>query len=260
MTLEESKKVEQAILDEITSFCDENNLRYFLTYGTLIGAVRHKGFIPWDDDVDIQMPKPDYDKFIKEFKSEYLQVVVPGSVMAKHTFVKVIDTRTAKIEPNFNYKAGYLGVDVDIFPIEGTPDDETEFELWYQELMEYYKKYIFTIRIPDGLIKRLLKPIILKISYKKPQFYLQKIEELHNKYPYESSKYVGTIASLYNSPKNRVPKTCFDSTIQVTFEGKEYKAPVGYDYILRNIYGDYMQLPPEEKRVTHHTHKIYWKE
>ena len=260
MTIEESKKVEQAILDEIISFCDANNLRYFLTYGTLIGAIRHKGFIPWDDDVDIQMPKVDYDKFIDTFKSKYLQVIVPGTPMAKHTFVKVIDTRTVKIEPNFCYYEGYLGVDVDVFPIEGTPDDDDEFKHWYEELMWYYEKYIFVMRVPDNLIKKLLKPIVLKIMYKKPQFYLERIEELHNKYPYETSKYVGSIASLYNSPKNRVPKHCFDSTVLVTFEGKEYKAPAGYDYILRNIYGDYTQLPPEEKRITHHTHKIYWKD
>ena len=258
--LDEAKQIELDILKEIADFCDKNNLTYYITYGTLIGAIRHKGFIPWDDDVDIQMPREDYEKFIKIFKHEYLSAVVPGTPLSKHPIVKVINTRTVKIETVFNYPNGYLGVDVDIFPIDGTPSDEAEFKKWYDELMKNFKKLSIAGEKLRGSFKHRIKMLVLKAFTRSTKHYLKKIDELHSRYSYSDSEFVGSIACLYNSPKNRVPKSCFENTVDVEFEGIKFKAPAEYDYVLRSIYGDYMQLPPEEKRVTHHSNKMYWKE
>ena len=258
--LEEAKQIELDVLKSVVEFCEQRNLRYYLAYGTLIGAVRHKGFIPWDDDVDIQMPRKDYDEFIKTFDHEYLKVIAPGTAMSKHPIVKVIDTRTVKIEPVFNYPNGYLGIDIDIFPLEGTPTDEAEFAEWYAALMKNYKDLSFSTQRITGTFEQKIKKLIRRFLAHSPKRCLKDIERLHAQSSYEDSEFVGSIACLYNSAKNRVPKSCFENTVDVEFEGIKFKAPAEYDYVLRSIYGDYMQLPPEEKRVTHHTNKMYWKE
>ena len=129
ISFEESKKLELDILLAVADFCNKNNLTYFLAYGTLIGAIRHKGFIPWDDDIDIQMPREDYNKFIETFSHERYKTIAPGTPLSKHSFVKVIDTETVKIEAHKKYKKGFLGVDIDIFPLDGTPSDENEYNL-----------------------------------------------------------------------------------------------------------------------------------
>ena len=144
ISFEESKKIELDILLAVADFCDKHNLTYFLAYGTLIGAIRHKGFIPWDDDIDIQMPRADYDKLIATFEHENLKLVAPGTPMSKHSCVKIIDTRTVKKEPHLKYKAGYLGIDIDVFPIDGAPSDEAEYNAWYDQLQKVYSRFVFS--------------------------------------------------------------------------------------------------------------------
>lgn len=147
LTVEEHKKIALDILIEIAKFCDENKISYYLAYGTLVGAVRHKGFIPWDDDIDIQMPRNDYEKFVRRFNAghKHLQVVSPTDNAAKHTFAKVIDTRTVKVENGINYKDNeYLGIDVDVFPLDGQPDDEKEYKKYYKKKHDLYQLYYTT--------------------------------------------------------------------------------------------------------------------
>ena len=261
ISLEESKKIELDILLTVADFCDKNNLTYFLAYGTLIGAIRHKGFIPWDDDVDITMPREDYDKFIATFNHEYIKAVVPGTPMSKHSFLKIIDTRTVKKEPCLKYSAGFLGIDVDVFPIDGAPSDEAEYDKWYDELMEVYKSFVLSAQsLSTKYLKHSIKLALLKLKLKKPAYYLEEAKKLHGRYPYKASEYVAAVESPYNSKKNRVPKQYYTGSVDVEFEGHTFRAPICYDKLLRSIYGDYMQLPPEEQRVTHHTNKVYWKD
>ena len=111
-----------------------------------------------------------------------------------------------------------------------------------------------------GSLKHKLKIVAYRLILRSPSYYLNQIKKMHDRYPYEDCIYVGSITCLYNSSKNRVPKSCFESTVDVQFEGYTFKAPIGYDYLLRNIYGDYMKLPPAEKQVTHHSNDTFWKE
>lgn len=266
MTMEQLKKVELDALLHFADFCDKHGLKYFLAYGTLIGAVRHKGFIPWDDDIDTQMPRPDYEKLIRIFNAENAdtpyRLIEPGSKQAKHTFVKIIDTRTVKTEPGYDYENGALGVDLDVFPIDGTPENDAAYAAWYQKLKTTYRRYRFMkMRFDGGLVWR-LKLFLHKFPgvFVGADGYFKKAEKLHAEYPYEQSRYVASIAADCNGIGNRSKKENFEGFTLVEFEGYTFKAPVGYDEVLSNLFGDYMQLPPEEKRVTHHTNKVYFKE
>jgi lipopolysaccharide cholinephosphotransferase len=174
--------------------------------------------------------------------------------------VKVIDTRTVKIEPHLRYKE-QLGVDLDIFPIDGQPDDTATFEAWYAELMKIYKKYVLKTVTPTyPKLKTNLNLIRKQIFIPSCQTLLKKAEKLHAQYPYETSAFVGTVESAFNGIGNRVEKTAYEDYTLVEFEGYTFRAPKDYDKVLRNLYGEYMQLPPVEKQVTHHENKVYWKE
>jgi lipopolysaccharide cholinephosphotransferase len=262
ISFEEAKQLELDILVDITNFCDSHGLRYCIAYGTLIGAIRHRGFIPWDDDIDINMPRKDYEEFLRTYNADgkKYRVIDPSSEMARHSFAKVIDTRTVKDEPMIAYEQP-LGIDVDIFPLDGMPDNEQEFEEWYRELYKIYAK--FTLK---NLRAAYYPKLTTRLKLKAKQLFcpsrkklLARAQALHEKYPYESSRFVGCVESQYNGKGNRTEKENFAETVNVEFEGLSFKAPIGYDQILRSLYGDYMQLPPEEKRMTHHTNKMYWR-
>lgn len=261
---EEAKEIELQLLLEIARYCKENDIKYFLAYGTLIGAIRHKGFIPWDDDIDLQMPREDYNKFISTYnlenKNTRFRLIAPDDPISKHSFAKFIDTRTVKIESGIKYKNRTLGIDVDIFPIDGEPETEIDFHLWYQKLQKIYRLYGYYLINPIGNWKLRFGIPIIKFVIGGKKHLLKKAAKLHSLYPYEKSSFVGTVESAYNSPNNRYDKAWYESSVDVEFEGHMLKAPVGYDQILTKMYGDYMKLPPEDKQVTHHRNKTYWRE
>lgn len=257
---DENKRVELEVLCAVADYCDKNNLQYFLAYGTLIGAVRHKGFIPWDDDIDIWMPRADYNKFIKEFRHDIYEVIDPKSAVARHPFVKVVDTRTVKIESAVDYKNGTLGVDIDIFPLDGMPDNDGEYLEWYNKIQKYYKAFpAFILKWPKRL-KSKVKRAFIKLCFGSKDKILSKAEELHSLYNYDKCSMVGSVESCYNSVRDRYKKEWFEETASVDFEGLKFKAPIGYHEVLTAYYGDYMKLPPEEERVTHHSNTTYWKD
>lgn len=263
ISFEEAKKVELEILLNVADFCDKHGLRYYLAYGTLIGAIRHKGFIPWDDDIDIQMPRPDYNKLIELFNQENKDkryfLIDSKAKNAGHTYVKVVDMRTIKKEEGTK-KNSILGVDLDIFPIDGMPSDEAEFEKWYAKLYNCYKKqqYANTAlkgwRLKTKIHLLLYKPYVLcRKGLRK------KADKLHALYPYEECERVGSMETIYSSKKNYMRKEYFDGYTLVEFEGHQFKAPKKYHEVLNCLYGDYMQLPPEEERITHHINTMFWK-
>ena len=259
--IEEAKQIELEILLHIDKICKENKLRYFLAYGTLIGAVRHKGFIPWDDDVDINMPREDYDWLIANYNKMYpngrYKLISPFSKESRHSFVKFVDQNTLKIEPGFDYKDGYLGIDVDIFPLDGEPDDEKAFNKWYYKLMRVYKVYSLCRKSKHSTLKRKIGVPLLKIFMGNWERQLKKAEKLHKMYPYAEANFIGAVECLYNSRGNRYKKEWYAESVEVEFEGHMLPIPCGYDAVLRKMYGDYMRLPPVEQQVTHHTNKMY---
>lgn len=260
MHFEEIKTAELDILCDVTRFCEENNLTYFLAYGTLIGAVRHKGFIPWDDDIDIFMPRKDYDKFRSMYKNERYHVISPSDAIACHSMTKVIDSETIKLEPCLNYKNGYLGVDIDVFPLDGEPGNEFDYKKWYKKLQKYYYGHFYLTMKPfSGKRNFLISTILRLLGFTKSRL-LKKAEALHRQYPYEESEWIGSVEMIYNSPKNRFKKEWFADYVLGDFEGRKFRIPIGYHEILTALYGDYMKLPPIEQQATHHSNNCFWRD
>ena len=265
ITGEELKQIQLNILKEIHSFCVEHQLTYYLAYGTLLGAVRHKGFIPWDDDIDICMPRRDYDIFCKTFKT----VDAIYRVLDHHNtkgyylpFAKVCDTRTETHETVALDIPG-CGVYVDVFPLDGLSDDLSVAKKTHEKesvLMKLYAARAHRLPSLKELIHHwkwgLFYPIHWFVS---PKWIANRIEKIAKQYAYEESKYVGVAYGFYGD-RETMPREIFVKECLVTFEDGTYFAPANPDAYLTHMYGDYMQLPPEEKRVTHHSFKAYWKE
>ena len=258
--LKEIQKIELDILKYVADFLEKNNLRYYLAYGTLLGAVRHKGFIPWDDDIDIHMPRPDYEKLIEIFneqnKGSDYYLVSPYSKESKHFIAKIINTKTLKVEP-FIKNDFEFGIDIDIFPLDAQTQDYAEFEKTYNKMKKVCSTY--NILTQCKTLKRKVYRAVNFLKSRNKKVYQQKIDALVKNFNFDSSEYVGSISTSANSLGDRHKRTCFDKSIKLEFEGIFFNCPVGYDQVLTDVFGDYMQLPPESERITHHTNKTYWK-
>lgn len=260
ISFEEHKKIQLALLREIDSFCRKNKINYFLAFGTLIGAVRHKGFIPWDDDIDIAMPRPDYNKFIHQFndKVQNLKVLAPEIDLDYYApYANVYDMRTILEEKGTSHLGLELGVKIDVFPIDGVPTNKYLYGL-VSYIMRLYN-YILNIkrRCDNKSFSFKIKKIICSLfGYR---FLQKRIIKLAARFPYDESYYVDHfVFSAYLG--KRFKKEALNSFVTIEFENEEYLCPIGYDEYLRKIYGNYMKLPPAEKQIPHHNFTAFWKE
>ncbi len=260
INVEEVRKIQIEILNEVDSFCRNNGLNYSLAYGTLIGAVRHKGFIPWDDDIDIIMPRQDYDRFVLEYRSSRYDILSYKRNACCHTaFAEVYDNRTILIHGRHSF-----GVFIDIFPVDGLPE-KSQLDKYvdaflnkqnavirkrkpYANSKEKLKEYLYFC------IKNLLFP-------RKRITYISEFEAFYKTHDVLSSPNAGCLANYgVNKEKEIMPAYIFNEYTELPFEGRNYMCLKHYDEFLTHIYGNYMELPPEEKRVGHHVFKTYWKE
>ena len=253
LTLDEIKSIEINILSYVASLCEKHNLRYFLAYGTLIGAIRHKGFIPWDDDIDIAMPRDDYNRLLDIMRSEKgkYECLIPLENGFFYEFAKVIDTTTFVQEKN-TIKAR-CGVWIDIFPLDGLKKNDklTHFLL---VLFNRCRAAAVNKKFPHKT-KGIFIPveylfwIICRLIGYKP--FLKWSIKLAQKYKYDDSDIVG-YASSYPANNKYLKKEWFSESLKVYFEKLQFNIPIGYHEYLTTQYGDYMQLPAENKRVSHH--------
>lgn len=259
----EQKQIMLSILNDISKFCDDNGLIYYLAYGTLLGAIRHKGFIPWDDDVDIMMPRSDYEKFVTLYREKgNYSINYPLDSGSYVEWVKVYDKRTVKIEQGIDYSiCSLIGLDVDIFPIDGQPDKD-DYLLFKKDTDYRLKQHNALLRIVCLSANKPIRSKLLALLFRLVggRFFIKRYIASASKYSYEGASYVG-FADPYSWKlySDRHRKVVFENRIKVEFENGEYWAPVGYDEFLRNIYGDYMKLPPIEERNSHHVNMVYWK-
>ena len=260
----EIKEIQLEILKSIHNFCSERNIRYSLAYGTLLGAVRHKGYIPWDDDVDIMMPRPDYERFIKEypdFNNHYMVQTYINDESYYLAFAKVYDNRTEQII--FPTKTGVF---VDVFPIDGIPENIAERDIYIKsKLTLVFKNILYTCKNnvfrPGNKIFNTIKYIVKRIMYPSRKQAIIKLNKLWNSNLFDSSKYAGVIVDVDAlEHRGQVEREIFEKYITASFEGVEFKIIENYDIFLSSQYGDYMQLPPEEERVPGHAAPVYWKE
>lgn len=260
---QEAQKIELDILKKFADYCEKHNLRYYLDYGTLIGAVRHQGFIPWDNDIDVVMPRPDYERLIGQEKCEKIGEYI--DILDYHEtrtfpFIKLIDNRTV-LKEHFLVTEDNMGIYIDVFPMDGFPDGEAEQKKLVKKAQMYYKLYAFTnYRFNTGanwkkrMIKNILYPVSRMISNR---WVCERLNGLCRNYDYDHSGYVGNIVWGFDE-REIVPRTYFEKEWG-NFEGLKLVIPKEYDSYLRKMYGDYMQLPPEEERVTHEF-EAFWKD
>ena len=231
---------------ELDRFCKEHNLKYFLAYGTLLGAVRHKGFIPWDNDVDVYMLRDDYNKLIKLYKdNSYRLMCVERCKRNEYTYAhaKMIDSRTLLIE-NFQPDKK-LGVFIDVFPLDYLRNEDKDYNL----VLKRYNRinYLDTAK---GI-----KGNILKIIGRKQ---LARVTRIMNNYDTNRCDYVGSCCVASDLPV-LFNKRWFEKTVEVSFENNTFPAPIAYKEVLERIYGDYMKLPPIEERKPQHDFDAYIK-
>lgn len=255
---EEIKEIMTGIMDEIELFCTENGINYFLYYGTLIGAVRHQGFIPWDDDLDICMPREDYNRFIKTFNNaerHYRAISIETDKDYYLPYAKVVDTNT-RLKESVSCTIP-IGVYVDVFPLDYCPEDDLKREKKIQHLIMWRKvlsaknmEICKDRRLNKNVILTIAKTVLFPVSRKTIILLINKIVTKDD----NETNYVGVISYPFDGIKEVMRREWFSKSELCSFEGREYKIPAEYDKILRTLYGNYMELPPQQEQCTHHSY------
>lgn len=252
ITLEERKKIQLEMLVEIDKFCREHNIKYMLAFGTLLGAIRHKGYIPWDDDVDISMPLDDMLRFKKEFKSEKLKYCdVDTEDFYEYHFSRI------SYKPTYR-KCGIVsksyGVNIDLYPTLEVSSDIDSIKI-IETLNSLYKKREFLLVWGRRIIKILplsrifcLKSVVRKYRDELCKLLISEGGGVYHCIAGPLEKY-----ELHTWSFNP-----FEDMVEVYFEGHKFMAPARYHEYLSRRYGDYMQFPPEDQRHPYHGGEYYW--
>ena len=253
------------VLETFISICEQNDLSYFIAYGTAIGAVRHNGFIPWDDDVDVMMPRSDYNKFIDLLKEDVDNCRLLRPLPYNYyylPFAKLISTRTNLLEKRT--LRCVLGAFVDIFPLDYLPDDIPTAEKIIRKFHKKLRCLLFLSSYYSILDIQLLwrnknyKEIIYAIYFSpfkrmRRRLLLHELSSLEKEtIQYENSNFVGYLGGDYMGRGDMFPKSWFEGYSLVKFEKIFVRLCKGYDAYLFQIYNDYMKLPPVENRVSWH--------
>lgn len=244
----ELQKIEKEILKEFDRFCLENNLRYWVCGGTLLGVIRHKGFIPWDDDIDVLMPWEDYKRFMHSYennelyrvasldKKEYLgkYKTIWGKMAENTTIVREDDIVMREVHPAW----------IDIFPIIGLPTDEVQRRNVFKRELELERKFTEQFYKGNGsLLKR--------------NMVYADVVKLFNEVNFDEADYVGVMGTMYRE-RDCTSRAVYEKTLRMPFEDIEVNVPIGFKEYLDNLYGtDWMQIPDESKRKTHSL-EAYW--
>lgn len=262
LSLQELKEIELGLLEQFDSFCAENNIRYFLSHGTLLGAVRYKKFIPWDDDVDLLVPREDYDRLIAIFQDSerYKLFSVERNPAYRYPFAKLCDMSTRKEE--FHYNNGVdLGVDLDIFPLDAWNDDLHKARKEARRISRnMFGLGLSKLDKPDSLnpLKRAVKGVVMAFAKMLgSRYFIQNILKEACKEEQHGKNYLGCKVWCIYGERGIIPAEAFAETIDMEFEGKKYPVPKGYDTYLTCLYGDYLPEPPKEKQKTHHAFHAY---
>ena len=251
----ELKRIELGIFKEYIKICEKFNLTYFIAGGTALGAVRHGGFIPWDDDIDVVMPRPDYDKFL-----QYAQKELPNELFLQTNdsdkdyvgiYAKLRNSNTTFIETSVKNLSINHGVFIDIFPIDGYPSDYKKAKKIKQK-SNLVKKALNSYYYPSSFRKRLTS-IISKIILGKftKKSIITYFDNYAKKIKYEESLLTTCHGGVWGD-KEIVKKEYYGQGKLIKFENLFVNGPEKIEDYLKSKYGDYMQLPPIEKRVSHH--------
>lgn len=267
LTLDEVKEIQVDILKDVTAVCRENDLQYYLVYGTLLGAVRHSGFIPWDDDIDIALPRDDFDKLESIYRlrppKQYRWVDYKDDCRIPNNIAKLCDRQTVLTE---GWMAAYkvplsLGVCIDIFSLDGVPRASIMKELHYYRVQLLKMPMVISTlnnsesrplhkRLIIALIQWLIdKPLVRRAVH-------EFLEKAIRQYEYASSEEVCSYLAAYGK-KGSFPKEWIGEGTTLAFEGLSLSVFHEYDKYLSQIYGDYLELPPLEERKPSHCYRAF---
>lgn len=253
------------LLAEFVKKCNQHNLKYFLFYGTLLGSIRHKGFIPWDDDIDLLMPREDIEKFVELFRDYYSDNAYLDGYNCKHynSFAPNVRINSNKVylRQNMNGKETFLPAFLSIWIIDGLPHNLSERKRHIKKVFRKYKLLRLSRSSRQGTLKLKNRPVSEKIAIFltkllpigkliNPRKAAKKFNQLLQKYPINTSEscFIG-----WNEKGNRIFKTnWFADNLISSFDNIVCKIPVGYKEILELEYGNYLELPPENKRAPSH--------
>lgn len=256
------------ILISFASFCEKNNLRYALAWGTLLGCIRHEGFIPWDDDIDVIMPREDYEKLKKlvevddyTIEKDYYKLSTPNNKYSVHMpLYRIIDMRTIT-DSKKRAKKYWLPLWIDIMPCDHVPNDNTVIKNAVEKFYKNIAHMSFAIYNSNRSMN-IVKRAIGKIEEPFMDHFINKYDQQNTKLGKETDGYFDFSTEI-DRPKDGnflqyiYNRDIFDTTIIKSFEGHKVRVPKEYDKILTILYGDYMKLPPEDQRVSH-SNGAYW--
>ena len=255
--LRQLKAVELKMLIAFIEICQKHQLRYFLLGGTLLGAVRHGGFIPWDDDIDVGMPRPDYEKFLQiaptELTADYFLQNHQSDPEYPQCFSKIRDSSTTFIETSCKNLHINHGVYIDIFPLDGCPE-QSKIKKYYQSIKLRQIRISNSLYLPSQNLQSLAKNLIRRFTvlrYPNLKKTIRLQDEAYKKYSYDASESVANYGGAWGM-KEIMPRSYFGKGVSGTFEGITVTLPEKYDAYLTHCYGDYMTPPPPEQQVGHH--------
>lgn len=261
LTIDEIKKLDIDMLAFFDQLCKTNGIEYYLAYGSVLGAIRHNGIIPWDDDIDVMMTRDNYDKLqnvmLKQTHPIY-ELLYVHDKKYNLPLPKLIDKRTVWVQTNQRVNTD-LGVYLDVFILDKLPESETKRARWMaylDRIQSFWNASMYPV-VYSNPLKKIACFLIRLVN---PRIYVKWLDRVSKRYKAEKSDLFGVmIYSVYGRKKDNVHSTTLGTPQMVRFEGMDCPVPENSDLYLSNLYGDYMQLPPIEKRVSNHSYQAYWK-
>lgn len=239
-------------------FCERNDLKFFMCGGGCIGALRNKGFIPWDDDIDILMPRDDYERLYKLWKNDeherFKLLKTDDNIFTGNLFITIVDVETTCVKANQAHLNIPFGIMMDVFPLDGCPSGRLKRKMQKINAMIYSLFMAQIVPEKHGGFMAFGSRVLLSIfkSPKTREKIWRNAERRMTKYKISECEYITELCEGVYSMQNEYPKDLFASAVYKEFEGIMVPVPVGYDKYLTMAFGDYMKLPPEEERKPHH--------
>ena len=259
VSFEESRKIQLDILRDIDRTCREHGIKYSLSMGTLIGAIRHKGFIPWDDDIDLMMTRGEFEKFLLAYSGKYHVIDISTNKNWWDSYTRIADDKTLCVFEDNQYTVKH-GIWVSIIPIDNIPDEDDKWQSMREKIIRIYrlcklyaikwnKNISFMRNCAKMILKFFMKPIPVSFWARKAKKILTSCADVKTKRKTRMIFWCKDVSFSSN---------IFDNYIDIPFEDATVMSIADYDSLLRSLYGDYMKLPPKEEQVPGHDYDAYW--